>query len=393
MNDATTATATQPAAAPAAEGADAKPTREQTMQRALARITAEIAAAKAGGVGEADVRRIAAEVAGPVAERVGRESAANASARDLAKLAAAMQELVSRLDGTGRRIEVTNDAISARFADVHQQLERLEELAGQGGGDVVVRTPEGLELGRVEGHVRPEFQKIAAAVAAGQNVMLVGPSGSGKTHLARQVAESLGLRFGFVSLTAGVSESRLYGRFVPTGENGSFRYVEAEFARFYREGGLFLLDEVDAADPNVLLALNAAVANGMMETPNPDRPVVHMHDDFRIVIAANTYGHGADRTYAGRNQLDGATLDRYAAGKFLIGYDEGFERKAGEAAVVAWVHALRRGIAAHGLRRTASTRLVLDGTRLVKAGFTLDEVKRGYFLDWPEHERELVGAE
>lgn len=37
---------------------------------------------------------------------------------------------------------------------------------------------------------------------------------------------------------------------------------------FYEEGGVFLLDEVDAADANVLLVINQALANGHLPVPN-----------------------------------------------------------------------------------------------------------------------------
>ena len=36
------------------------------------------------------------------------------------------------------------------------------------------------------------------------------------------------------------------------------------------------------------------------------------HPDFRVIAAGNTIGHGADFEYVGRNQLDGASLDRFA---------------------------------------------------------------------------------
>ncbi len=286
------------------------------------------------------------------------------------------------------RFTAHGEALGLLAEGLKRMDEKLDSLPLT--GTITVATRDGLSLGTVEGHVRREFEAVCRTVAAGVPVMLVGPSGSGKTHLAAQIAQSLGLRFSLLSLTAGVTESRLYGRFVPTGENGSFQYVEAEFVKFYRDGGLFLLDEVDAADPNVLLALNAAIANRTLETPNPDCPIVPMHADFRIVTAANTYGHGADRTYCGRNQLDGATLDRFCCGKFEITYDEAFERAVGDAGLVKWVHALRREINRRGLRRTASTRLVLDGTVLLKAGFTVDDVKQRYFLDWPRNERDMV---
>lgn len=240
-------------------------------------------------------------------------------------------------------------------------------------------------------HVRPEFEEVLQTVAMGVHVLLVGPAGSGKTTLASLVAKALGREFGFISLTAGTSESQLVGRFVPTGENGRFEYVPAAFVTAYENGHVFLLDEVDAADANVLLTINAALANGWMATPNPAKPIVKMHPDFRCIAAANTWGTGADRQYVGRNQLDAATLDRYACGTFDIDYDVEFERKVGEPELVEWAHALRDQVRAMKVRRVVSTRLIINGSKRLRAGHSLDQVKRSFLLPWTAAERTQVG--
>lgn len=248
----------------------------------------------------------------------------------------------------------------------------------------------GIKLGEISEHTRPEFEMIASTIAAGVNTLVVGPAGCGKTHLAHQIATVLGLDFAFLSLTAGISEARLVGRFVPIGEHGRFEYVPAPFVTLYENGGLFLADEIDAADPNVMLSINSALANGHMETPNPAKPIIQRHPKFRMMAAANTWGHGANRQYVGRNQLDAATLDRFAVGKFELDYDTDYEHKAGKPELVAWVHELREKIATHNIRRVASTRLVLDGSKRLLAGHTLADVKASYFMDWSDSERRLV---
>ena len=80
-------------------------------------------------------------------------------------------------------------------------------------------------------------------------------------------------------------------------------------------GGVFLFDEIDAADANVLLVVNSALANGRMSVPSRhDQPVAKKHSEFVCIAAANTFGRGADRVYVGRNELDEATLDRFRIG-------------------------------------------------------------------------------
>src|SRR5262249_40226256 len=157
---------------------------------------------------------------------------------------------------------------------------------------------------------------------ARRNVLLVGPAGSGKTHLAKQVAQALGLDFAHISCSAGMSEGQLLGRLVPTGEAGRFEYLRSEVVRCYEEGGVFLFDEIAAADSNTLLVINSALANGQMCVPNrPHNPVAVKHPDFVCMAAANTFGTGADRQYVGRNQLDESTLDRFRIGQIEMDYD------------------------------------------------------------------------
>ena len=84
--------------------------------------------------------------------------------------------------------------------------------------------------------------------------------------------------------------------------------------RCYEHGGVFLLDEIDACDSNTLLAINLAIANGYCNVPNRHgNPVAHRHPNFIVIATANTLGRGATRSYAGRNQLDEASLELAAA--------------------------------------------------------------------------------
>lgn len=146
------------------------------------------------------------------------------------------------------------------------------------------------------------FPLLLLAVANGVNTMMVGPAGSGKTSAARHVAEAMGLPFACLSVNPQTSKSDLLGGRTATG------YVPSLFVTTYRDGGVFLLDEIDAGNPGVLTTLNAAAAGDVLATPEG---MVRKHDNFRLIAAANTFGTGASRQYVGRQQLDAATLDRF----------------------------------------------------------------------------------
>ena len=259
-----------------------------------------------------------------------------------------------------------------------------------------VKLPSG-EIRTVEGaHV--QFKDLMGLVEEGhRNLLMVGPAGSGKTTLAKTLAHALNLPFGFLSLSAGVTETHLLGRVLPQAD-GSWQYQKSMFVKVYEEGGVFLLDEIDAADANVMVAINAALANGVLANPVTGT-LHHRSDNAYILAAANTWGRGGDTQYVGRNQLDASTLDRFVLATVLIDYDTALERQhvegllaADDASVVlGWVKSLRRQISSNRLRRVASTRLVFNAAAAVKAGRTLSQVKARYFQDWSKDERAKAG--
>lgn len=160
------------------------------------------------------------------------------------------------------------------------------------------------EKKEVQGVLHEKFDTVLKFVANNEPVFLTGPAGSGKNYICKQVAEALGLDFYFTN--AVTQEYKLTGF---TDANG--RFQETQFYKAFTQGGVFMLDEMDASIPEVLVILNAAIANRYFDFPAPIG-YVEAHPNFRVIAAGNTLGHGADFTYVGRNQLDGASLDRFA---------------------------------------------------------------------------------
>lgn len=245
----------------------------------------------------------------------------------------------------------------------------------------------------IAGIVPVNFFRVLSRARLRKNVLLVGPAGCGKTTLAHQVADALGMRFGHITLTAGMSEGNLLGRLLPTGEGGRFEYNFSQFVDFYESGGVYLLDEMDASDENTLLAINTALANGRMAVPGrTGQPEAIRHPDFCCIACANTYGNGADRTYVGRNQLDGATLDRFRVGMISCDYDSRIEDAVVYPMVLRWARGMRERIVQGNLRRFVSTRFLRDATEMLEAqecGW--DDLLDAYFSDWSQDEKNRVG--
>lgn len=201
--------------------------------------------------------------------------------------------------------------------------------------------------------------QIAQVANLGIHQMLVGPAGGGKTTCCEKVAEILKLQFYPMSVGPQTTKSDLLG-FIDAGGN----YHTTPLRDAFEKGGLLLLDEVDAANAGVLTIINSLLANGYCSFPDG---VKKRHDDFRCICACNTYGRGADRQYVGRNQLDAATLDRFAVVDF--DYDEGLERAiAGNNTWVEKVQLYRKRANDLKMRVVISPRASIFGAKLLASG-------------------------
>ena len=158
------------------------------------------------------------------------------------------------------------------------------------------------------------FYSLFKWLSLGENVALIGPAGSGKTSAVRAAADLLGLDY--YSVGACQTPYELTGFISASGDR-----VETSFSRFCQNGGVFLFDELDGSSPKALTVLHEALDNRRLTLPGGES--IELHPSCLIVASANTWGRGADRTYVGRNALDGATLDRFV--QLAMGYDEIFE--------------------------------------------------------------------
>jgi len=132
-----------------------------------------------------------------------------------------------------------------------------------------------------------------------------GMPGGGKSHAVEAVAEAMGLDFASGSCSAEMSKfSDFLGIFNP--QSGEF--METDFIKFVRNGGLYLLDEVDRAPAGVSLFLNTLMAN---DTISLHGETVEVHEDFELVAAGNTEMRGRSKRYRAGSQ-DVAFIDRLA---------------------------------------------------------------------------------
>lgn len=248
-----------------------------------------------------------------------------------------------------------------------------EEIAKARPVKVEIKSPVGSrEIGARILH--PLFKDVLRACAANVAPMIFGPAGAGKTTLAAQIADALGLPFHFTGAVQ--KKHELLGYMDARGA-----LVRTAFRDAFEHGGLFLFDEVDASSPQALLCINAALSNGFCDFPDGR---INAHSNFRFVASANTNGGGASREYCGRNQLDGATLDRFAI--FHCDYDPSMteriigaldlEGPAKETAIEfnRQVNDYRAEIAEQSMRVILSPRASIMGARLASQGFDASQL-------------------
>ena len=225
------------------------------------------------------------------------------------------------------------------------------------------------------GLFHPVFKQALHILSQREPVYLYGPSGTGKTFMAEQLAAALfpdmpeDERYYSLSATMGMSESHLQGWRLPISA-GEFVYVPSEFVKRYENGGLFLLDEVDRADPNVLAVLNQALANNRMPLPARfEKPFARQHKDFVMMCGGNTAGTGADRLYTAATRLDEAFLDRFRPGTLYVDYDQTLEKAlVGDTLLLKAMWRMREKTKNLRIERVISTRAIVklhklfDGT-------------------------------
>ncbi len=231
----------------------------------------------------------------------------------------------------------------------------------------------GQEPVKLKAELPPCFHSILAYAVNGNPVMMTGPAGTGKGFLARQVAKATGAEFYEVNA---VKNSYDLTGFV----DANSRFVRTPFydaCKAVTEGrkAVFLFDEMDCSDPEVLKIFNEALASAEFTFPNDEHLVF---DDLIILCACNTYGTGADEMYCGQ-QLDASTLDRFCMVR--VDYNRKVEMSIarGDEELVDFIDAFRRQTEKNGLLFVASYRSI---SRIVsmRGALPLKQVMKECFI-------------
>ena len=132
-------------------------------------------------------------------------------------------------------------------------------------------------------------------------LMLVADAGAGKTQISIEYASQKNtdyiLQQGHAQLTV---DDLLGYKSITDGT-----YFPSLLRDAVENGKIFILDEIDACNPNTLLALNS-LKNKRFQFPDK---IVDIHPNFRLIATANTLEYSD--VYNGRSKLDKATITRF----------------------------------------------------------------------------------
>lgn len=190
-------------------------------------------------------------------------------------------------------------------------------------GEVFFGQPNGIP---VTGYAEPDYmtpledpnyrfplwsRDIAAWLADHKEPLyLFGPTGCGKTSCARQMARRLNYPVYEITAHSRLEFSEMVGHH--TVEDGNMHYEYGPLALAMRNGGIFLLNEIDLLDPGTAAGLNSVLDGQPLTIAENGGEYIMPSPMFLFAATANSNG-ASDRSglYQGVLRQNIAFMDRF----------------------------------------------------------------------------------
>ena len=148
------------------------------------------------------------------------------------------------------------------------------------------------------------FDILEKAYRSGLFVLIIGPKGTGKTTLVRRFASEMKKDLDSVNFSLRTRESHLVGS--RTLNKGEINFVEGVLVKSMRSGTLLYLDELNAAEADVLLRLDEALDDRrQLVLKEAEGQIVKAADDWFVIATINPLSH------VGTKELPPQLLSRF----------------------------------------------------------------------------------
>lgn len=141
---------------------------------------------------------------------------------------------------------------------------------------------------------------------------VTGPSGCGKTSAIKQIAARANWPVYEITAHGRLEMSDLIGH-LSMMKDGSMAFQYGPLSLAMRDGGIFLLNEIDLLDPSIAVGLNSILDGSPLIIPENGGEIIHPHKRFRFIATANSNGGGDDTgMYTGVLVQNMALIDRFS---------------------------------------------------------------------------------
>jgi nitric oxide reductase NorQ protein len=142
------------------------------------------------------------------------------------------------------------------------------------------------------------------AYETGLFALIIGPKGTGKTTLVRKFASQMKKELYSVNFSLRTRESHLIG--TKTLDKGEISFVEGILVKSMREGSLLYLDELNAAEADVLLRLDEALDDRrQLVLKEAAGQIINATADWFVIATINPLSH------VGTKELPPQVLSRF----------------------------------------------------------------------------------
>ena len=145
---------------------------------------------------------------------------------------------------------------------------------------------------------------LDSAFEKGLFVLVIGPKGTGKTSLVREYAAQKSKKLESINFSLRTRESHLIG--TKSLSEGSIGFDEGVLVKSMKEGSMLYLDELNAAEADVLLRLDEALDDRrQIVLKESDGQVIKANDSWFAVATINPL------THVGTKELPPQLLSRF----------------------------------------------------------------------------------